>query len=337
MLCHICNKKLTGGHRYYSCCDVKPTEEEKPLIKYESLKYNHPFISEDFMKEYYIDKMYSLPMFLNEYGMNYYTTQWLLDYFDIPHRSMKESINSNTVDRRKATCVNRYGVENPSQVDEFKEKKRETFMKTYGVDNIFKSPDFISWLPSRMNELYGKGSLPNRYGGMQKWWDEQTSEFKREHTKPAIDAYKKWYEALSDEERINYNQQKSSPLITSFKSSIEERVERILFEMKIPHKMCFWINQKSYDIRINDSKMVIEVNGDFWHANPLLYEECDVLKHPGGEILASELWEKDIQKKNNAKKYGYDVVYLWETEINEMSDEQLTEKIKELLYENNNS
>jgi hypothetical protein len=69
-----------------------------------------------------------------------------------------------------------------------------------------------------------------------------------------------------------------------------------------------------YDIRVG--KVLIELNGDFWHANPSKYAPNDVIKFPRRPpCFASDLWSRDAQKVGDAIKQGYRVVTLWEQEL----------------------
>jgi hypothetical protein len=42
----------------------------------------------------------------------------------------------------KQICLKRYGVENPSQLNEIKEKKKQSTIKHYGVEHLFQLPEF---------------------------------------------------------------------------------------------------------------------------------------------------------------------------------------------------
>jgi G:T-mismatch repair DNA endonuclease (very short patch repair protein) len=80
--------------------------------------------------------------------------------------------------------------------------------------------------------------------------------------------------------------------------------------------------------------ILIEVNGDFWHANPKIYKAKDILPHPNKEVLAETLWKKDKKKNILAIKNGFQVLTLWELDITKLNDVELelfiTEKINEL-------
>ena len=57
--------------------------------------------------------------------------------------------------KSKQTCKNKYGVENPSQVEEFRQKSKNTCYKKYGVDNYSKSIEFEKRRKQTCQEKYG--------------------------------------------------------------------------------------------------------------------------------------------------------------------------------------
>jgi hypothetical protein len=64
---------------------------------------------------------------------------------------------------------------------------------------------------------------------------------------------------------------------------------------------------------------VIEFYGDYWHANPLLYESTDTVRLPGNQRpLAKEIWKKDQDRLDLMKKVPYikDVLVIWEYDYN---------------------
>lgn len=69
-----------------------------------------------------------------------------------------------------------------------------------------------------------------------------------------------------------------------------------------------------YDFVIPDLKLTIEFNGDFWHANPKVYSENDVLKFRGNHTIASEIWQRDSVKRAVIESRGYQLHVVWESE-----------------------
>ena len=59
------------------------------------------------------------------------------------------------MEKFKNTCITQYGVENPSMVDEIKQKKCQTFMQHYGVDNIWKCDWWNDFQTKIMLKQYG--------------------------------------------------------------------------------------------------------------------------------------------------------------------------------------
>jgi very-short-patch-repair endonuclease len=70
-----------------------------------------------------------------------------------------------------------------------------------------------------------------------------------------------------------------------------------------------------------DRKIVYAINGDFWHGNPLLYEEKKLTKIQKFNI------SRDINRRIFLEKNGYKVCVIWESEI-EWNKELVIEKIR---------
>ena len=66
----------------------------------------------------------------------------------------------------------------------------------------------------------------------------------------------------------------------------------------------------AYDFTYNHK--IIEFNGDYWHCHRQIYNKDFINKTINK--YAWEIWEKDERKINVAKKHGYDVLVVWESE-----------------------
>ena len=69
------------------------------------------------------------------------------------------------------------------------------------------------------------------------------------------------------------------------------------------------------DILIPDKKIIIEVQGDSWHANPKIYKKDDIIDTWDGEISAEQIWRRDDIRKRHLESFGYKVIYIWEHDI----------------------
>jgi hypothetical protein len=67
-----------------------------------------------------------------------------------------------------------------------------------------------------------------------------------------------------------------------------------------------------------ENKKIIEFNGDFWHANPLIFKENDI--HPVFKKPCKDRWKLDEEKINIANSFGYEVLIVWEKEYIDNKD-----------------
>lgn len=70
------------------------------------------------------------------------------------------------------------------------------------------------------------------------------------------------------------------------------------------------------DIFIPEFNLVIEIYGDFWHANPKKYKPSDIFCCFDGKRTAEEIWNKDEERKRIFLEKGYNFLEIWENQIN---------------------
>lgn len=107
-----------------------------------------------------------------------------------------------------------------------------------------------------------------------------------------------------------------SDMEKEFVEELEKKVGDIYFTHKT-RQMCLWnkiVNRPAfYDVACAKRKKIIEFNGDYWHANPEVYES-DEMVGKGELSLARDIWEYDAKKIQNARDRGYDILVIWENE-----------------------
>lgn len=334
MKCFVCNNEINNkDHNHiYRCAKNNNLLIPKKDIKYKQICFQFGFdFSYDYMKNQYINNNWSLPDFKKEHGLSYRASQFLLEYFNIPQRTLKEStLLEKTRNKYKQTCIRKFGVENVSKSDKIKSKKASTFTKNYGVNNIWKDPNYTIWLHQEMIKKYGVKSLPNRFGNKQKWWDNQSEEYKKEVGKRLNKSYLQWYYNLNDDQKTELIQKRAN----CFASKIENRVASILDILNFSYYRQFFIKRKSYDFKISKTNLIIEVNGDYWHCNPNKYSKNDIVVFPLiGEVNVCDIWEKDKYKKELAESKGYKMIYIWECDITSRNDNELSSYISDLIGE----
>ncbi len=133
--------------------------------------------------------------------------------------------------------------------------------------------------------------------------------------------------------KTNYIKRKLNIRSKSFKpnqSKLQQRVVRAFKKGGLPVQTQFQIGKYWFDIKIG--RVLFQINGDYYHMNPRKYKPTSIVKFPGGKRrLAINVWKKDLKKKQEAMKRGYKVVYLWQTDINKMNENQLIGFAKKTL------
>ena len=125
-------------------------------------------------------------------------------------------------------------------------------------------------------------------------------------------------------------------------SYLNKYVYMILDELGYKYKPEFCIKYKDetgksrwkyYDAQVNN--ILIEANGNYWHANPEIYEKDQEFNFPGNhKIKAKDIWKLDIYKNEIAQQNGYEVLTIWESEFNK-SIEDVKQKIKNKIDKKN--
>ena len=109
-----------------------------------------------------------------------------------------------------------------------------------------------------------------------------------------------------------------------YDSSIEQKIEEILIKNDIKYTHPFYLTvenkTRAFDFCLNDYSIIIEADGDYWHANPLKYTSYDKAQNRSKK--------NDNLKNEMIEKTNLTLLRFWESEINLSEFEQiLLEKI----------
>jgi len=103
----------------------------------------------------------------------------------------------------------------------------------------------------------------------------------------------------------------NSRLLKKRTSKLEKQ---FLFELKqkgyISNKQ---ISKYTVDYVNENTKHIIEINGDYWHCNPKMFKP-DYYNSSIG-MIASEKWKYDEERKRYLENLGYSVTTLWESDL----------------------
>lgn len=228
----------------------------------------------------------------------------ILNFLDIPIRKLNESQKQlRRLKKLEQQSIQKYGVKNISQSVIIKKKKAETFIEHYGVDNIRKYKPFYDYVNKICIERYGK----RRISGFENKTDEEKE--------------------IIINKIINTFIEKGLYSKNVWTSSLEKRFIKIFEENNIDFKLHFFIDKHPFDFLYKNS-ILIEINGDYWHCNPNKYDKS--FKNRTGKT-AEEIWKRDNEIKDIALKHKYKFITFWETDIKEMTDKEILDKLDSLL------
>ncbi len=268
---------------------------------------------------------------------------------NIKPRSISEGTSLESSQKQKAeTCLNRYGdTHSLGKNSSCFLKRNQTVLEKYNVKNVFQ----IEEIKNNINsdelylERYNKTRKEFKSDIGKKVWTSYTEEERRKRSLLAAKNAKinfekrtgrsysdfqseiqvRRWENTSDEEKQKIVQKVIKTKIEngSFsikRSSIEILIEEILNSIGVDYRIQWFIHNKNSDIKFYDflipnKKILIEVNGDFWHANPLIYNNTDLLSFPGGLVIAEDIWQKDYEKHKIAIDNNFNIIYIWEKDI----------------------
>ena len=309
--CPFCGLKLINGGRHIYACKKRNLNLSKEQIKLKFLEYNFgENILENICNDY--QNLYSLPMLKEKYnGIDSNSVYFLLSLKNISIRSISESAIKISKEKFKNTCLIKYGVENPSQLKDIKNKKEQTFLNHYGVNNIWKLQNYNKKCAELHPESH-KIHMEKLHNGCIKFWNN-----------------------LSENELAEwcYKVQLGKLNNNIYDSKLENRFCELLNDLNISYIRQFHLKGSThpYDFRLLNTKIIIEINGDYWHANPNKYNEDDIISYPGKKLKAKEVWEVDNKHISYANKCGFKVINIWEEQMNNMSNEQLSNYFINLL------
>ena len=111
-------------------------------------------------------------------------------------------------------------------------------------------------------------------------------------------------------------------------NSIEYQIGTILNELNVKweYTKVFNFEKRTFipDFYIENGKIVIEAYGDYYHANPLIFDKGEILYNLRPVV---DIWNNDIIRKKTFEDGGYKFYSFWETDIKK----DIT-KIKEQIY-----
>lgn len=311
MKCTICNTELKNRRclslhlaTTHKDCFKSDLEKEEALISMLYAKEAIATTITDYVNEKY--PITALPIDIVKY----------ITLKGLKRTASQEKKTKRYLDKYVNSMQTRYGVDNPSQLDAVKKKKVETLTRNHGSYEEAMGKQVML-----MNDGYKEYLLDDNKVSAARAKIDNTVLLKYGVCNVSQIPYVRKLNSTKSKEymaKLSFTEKQTLTLparkaIVSRGGGLskpELKVRDCLDLLGIdylPNQFLFGFN---YDMQLQNN-ILIEVNGDMWHANPLFYEAEDLIMN---KLKASDLWDKDARKKKVAEDNTYKVIYIWEHE-----------------------
>lgn len=104
----------------------------------------------------------------------------------------------------------------------------------------------------------------------------------------------------------------TSRFSTQHREVIEFIWEYGFTDASVEHRIAYPRGYRSYDVKVGNK--LIEIHGDYWHANPKTHNPDDVIVWSMGEMTAQQVWARDEFKRALAETSGFELLVVWESD-----------------------
>ena len=208
---------------------------------------------------------------------------------------------------------------------------RKSVKEKYNVDNVFQLPELREQSSIRTKERWANGEIV-----IGEEWRKSigiSSKRKWENKDYRIRTSQSIKNAINSNEaellrRSNYQKERlKDPNYTAlYKGRLSKLHKRIRETLKLD--TLGFISEQFVvgyfaDELYKDKNVIVEINGDYVHANPKKYTQTDIIRLRGCQYTAQEKWNTDKVKIEALRSAGYTVIIIWESD-------NLEEKLNEI-------
>lgn len=223
--------------------------------------------------------------------------------------------STETKQKRISTSLSRYGVENPSQFQLFKDRKIESSQRHYGTNYPLQNEVIKNRFQKSCLSHYGvdnpnksklirnkiKETCIRKYGYSASFLDPNIR-------RKCIDSLNQYKGGCSKVSLRLFDSLCKSFNSISHDFKYSGHGDEVC--IKNGNGSCYYLDF-SYDK--DGIKFDIEFNGDYYHMNPSIHKEDELVPFPN-EICktASDIWKYDQHRKEVLESNGFRVLTVWE-------------------------
>lgn len=315
--CPFCGKDFNNGLTQHLKKTHHLSLEEAKILSVKT-RYDFLFNDLDKIKELYYNDAVSMDELRKMYDVD---TSIMLMFFVInglDKRSGKESHNTIKYKEKYKDCIlKKYGVDNVSKINGVSRKKQETMYKNYGYINQFSNKEIHKKALSLAKKKTQSIEYREEYKKilLLKYGVDNIAKIEDVAKKISISQKNRFEKMSTDDKFLSTLSARMSLHSKGPTSKLETHISEVLDDLFIIYKRNSFIANKFVDFLIEGQKIIIEAQGDYWHANPVKYKSTDILHFPNKHLSAYDIWENDRKRKELLEQHGYKVYFIWENDI----------------------
>jgi very-short-patch-repair endonuclease len=266
-LCDCGNEKkirrnaVSGGGTKSCGCHRKKTAVEngkKATTHNMSKTPTYRFWADSKSRGHLKDEWSDFDTFYKEIGKDYQLGMQILD------GELVASSHSR-IERAKETCIQKYGVQHPSQSETVKDKMRRTNIEKYGVEYASQSEASKMKYTNTCLEKYGVSHHTMDQGYRDRASQRSSRKFSGKTVKEwakDLEISASYFNILVREFGIEHalSYEKN---VTSIKASIRSMLEHLNVEFNTQYK----IGNRIADFFVPEFNLIIEADGHYWHSD----------------------------------------------------------------------
>lgn len=159
------------------------------------------------------------------------------------------------------------------------------------------------------NGMFGKKSWNS---GLTKYTDERILKYGRSVSKKAKE---RWDNYTEEEKNLIIGRLTLASNKAKKDTSIEIKIEKLLLDLQLNFIKQYRVSKWVFDFYVPEFNTIIECQGDYWHANPLLFEDKKL-----NNIQLKNI-DRDKRKKLFIEENQINSIFLWECEIHSNIEE----------------
>ncbi len=324
-VCNICGRELSlsglKNHIFRTHLkdgDIKSLKEAEEIL----WKYIFGFEIES-IEKYYLEDFLTIGEIADKFDINPKLVQNFLLFKGIKLRTNSEAKKTKKyIEKYSTTIKERYGVDNISKSEKIKEKKQKTFMRHFGYKNNFCNSEIrekahlnidfeqvLKTVQENLRKKYGEhiwnvAQIPGVF---------DKTDWKKAKEKQIKTLKERYGEHVNNSYQIPYVKER---IKRSCVSKLELSVRDVLTSLGVEFHSSKTIDRYIVDLYIPSINLIVEVYGDYWHANPEIFKAEDIIRYPGQNFIkAKDIWNKDKKRENYLRAKGYDFKIIWERDI----------------------